>query len=327
MTVNTGAILGGTSGTVGAISASGGTISPGAASAGFGILNSGSVTFSSTAAYNVVLDGTTAGSGYDELDATGTVTIGASTALNVTLGTGFTPAVGNVFSIIVSPSAISGTFASLPEGATYTVGGASFQVSYKNDDVTLTCVATTTTSVASSLNPSVYGQSVVFTATVNNTSGSGGVPTGSVAFYDGSNLLGSGTTLAGTGASATSTFTISTLTAGSHAISAVYAATGDFLGSTSSTFTQTVNQAPLTITANSQTKVYGAGVPTLTASYAGFVNGETSASLTTQPTLTTTATASSHVVGNPYTITAVGAADSNYSITYVAEISPSPPLP
>ena len=138
VSVNSGAILGGTGGTVGAISASGGTISPGAASAGLGILNSGSVTFSSTAAYNVVLDGTTAGSGYDELDATGTVTIGPSTALNVTLGTGFTPAVGNTFSIIVSPNAISGTFASLPEGATYTVGGASFQVSYKNDDVTLT---------------------------------------------------------------------------------------------------------------------------------------------------------------------------------------------
>ena len=179
-------------------------------------------------------------------------------------------------------------------------------------------MATTATSVSSSLNPSVYGQSVIFTATVNNTSGSGGVPTGSVAFYDGSNLLGSGTTLGGTGTSATSTFTISTLTAGSHSISAVYVATGDFLGNTSSTFTQTVNQAPLTITANNQTKVYGAGLPTLTASYSGFVNGDTSASLTTQPTLTTTATASSHVAGNPTPSRPAVRSDSNYSITYVA---------
>ena len=59
----------------------------------------------------------------------------------------------------------------------------------------------------------------------------------------------------------------------------------------------TVTAAPLTITADNQTKVYGAALPTLTASYSGFVNGDTSASLTTQPTLTTTATASSHVVG------------------------------
>ena len=57
---------------------------------------------------------------------------------------------------------------------------------------------------------------------------------------------------------------------------------------------------------------------TLTASYTGFVNGDSYASLMTQPTLTTTATAGSHVAGNPYTITASGAADSDYSITYVA---------
>ena len=81
VTVNTGAILGGTDGTVGAVSDSGGTISPGAAmSAGSGILNTGNVMFSSTAAYNVDLNGTTAGSGYDELNAAGTVALGASTA-------------------------------------------------------------------------------------------------------------------------------------------------------------------------------------------------------------------------------------------------------
>ena len=72
----------------------------------------------------------------------------------------------------------------------------------------------------------------------------------------------------------------------------------------------------MTITANNQTKVYGAALPTLTASYSGFVNGDTSASLTTQPTLSTTATASSDVSGNPYTITASGAVDSDYAISY-----------
>ena len=72
----------------------------------------------------------------------------------------------------------------------------------------------------------------------------------------------------------------------------------------------TVTPAALTITADNQTKVYGAALPTLTASYSGFVNGDTSASLTTQPTLSTTATASSHVAGSPYTITASGAVDS-----------------
>ena len=63
-------------------------------------------------------------------------------------------------------------------------------------------------------------------------------------------------------------------------------------------------------------KTYGTPVPTLTASYSGFVNGDTASSLTTQPTLSTTATASSPV--GSYPITVSGAVDPNYNITYVS---------
>ena len=319
VTVNPGAILGGTGGTVGSLSVPGGELSPGGTSGRTGVLNAGNVTFSSTAAFDVNLNGTTAGSGYDELRATGTVFIGAPTTLSVTLGTGFTPAVGNTFTIIQSTAPISGTFASLPEGSTFAAGGQAFQVSYMNDAVTLTSAGiVTTSSVSSTLNPAVYGQTVTFTATVANTSGSGGIPTGSVAFYDGSNLLGAGTTLTGSGTTATSTFAIATMTAGIHSISVNYTATGGFFGSTSSSLNQAVNTAALTITAVSQFKVYGAALPALTTTYSGFVNGDTPASLTTQPTLSTTATASSHVAGNPYSITASGAVDPNYTIAYVA---------
>ncbi|HUB25291.1 MAG TPA: MBG domain-containing protein [Tepidisphaeraceae bacterium] len=80
--------------------------------------------------------------------------------------------------------------------------------------------------------------------------------------------------------------------------------------------TLTVTQAALTITANNQTKVYGSANPTLTVSYSGFVNGESASSLTAAPTVTTTATLSSNV--GQYAITASGAVDPNYSITYVA---------
>jgi hypothetical protein len=79
-----------------------------------------------------------------------------------------------------------------------------------------------------------------------------------------------------------------------------------------------VTTAPLTITANNQSTVYGAALPTLTVSYNGFVNGDSSVSLGTQPTLTTNATAASHVAGNPHSITASGASGSNYAISYVA---------
>lgn len=78
--------------------------------------------------------------------------------------------------------------------------------------------------------------------------------------------------------------------------------------------TLTVTRAPLTITAQNKTKVYGSANPALTASYSGFVNGDTAASLDTPVGLTTTATSSSGV--GTYPITASGAADANYTIAH-----------
>src|SRR5476649_2108792 len=69
------------------------------------------------------------------------------------------------------------------------------------------------------------------------------------------------------------------------------------------------------MTADSSVKAYGAALPTLTVSYTGLVNGDLAT--TTAPTVTTTATAASHVSGNPYSITASGAVDSDYTIAYV----------
>ena len=56
-----------------------------------------------------------------------------------------------------------------------------------------------------------------------------------------------------------------------------------------------VTPASLTITANNQSRVYGQPNPPLTVYYQGFVNGDTATSLTTQPTVTTTATNASPV--------------------------------
>src|SRR5207237_568813 len=79
----------------------------------------------------------------------------------------------------------------------------------------------------------------------------------------------------------------------------------------------TVTPVGLTSTPDSKTKAYGAALPALTASYTGLVNGDTAASLTTSPMLATTATAASHVAGSPYLITAAGAVDMDYMISYV----------
>jgi hypothetical protein len=80
----------------------------------------------------------------------------------------------------------------------------------------------------------------------------------------------------------------------------------DFPGADLVAGTLTIGAAPLTITADNKTMVYGGPLPALTASFSGLVNGDTSASLTTPPTLHITASAASHVAGSPYAITASG---------------------
>ena len=81
------------------------------------------------------------------------------------------------------------------------------------------------------------------------------------------------------------------------------------------TFMLTVNKAPLTITANDCTKLEGEENPDLTVSYEGFVYNDDISSLTTLPSITTTATTESPA--GTYPITASGAEAANYEITYV----------
>jgi len=167
----------------------------------------------------------------------------------------------------------------------------------------------TTTALTTSVSPSTYGQSVTFTATISDTAG--GVPTGSVEFYDGTTDLGPGSILSGSGNSATSTFTTSTLAAGIHSsISAVYSPIGSFVGSSGS-LSQTVKPAPLTLTAANESMPYGGTVPALIYTYTGLVNGDTSA--TFNGALATTATSSSSVGGYPITQGTLAAAG-NYTI-------------
>lgn len=94
-------------------------------------------------------------------------------------------------------------------------------------------LAATTTAVVSSLNPSQFGQSVTFTATVT---GPPGTPTGNVVFSDGATVLAT-VALSGGG---TATFTTSSLSKGAHTITAAYAGDGSHMPSSGSV-QQTVN--------------------------------------------------------------------------------------
>jgi poly(hydroxyalkanoate) depolymerase family esterase len=106
-------------------------------------------------------------------------------------------------------------------------------------------ITATTTTIASSQNPSTYGQSVTFTATV--TSSQGSPPDGeTITFLQGTTTLGSGTLSEGS-----ATFTISTLAGGTDNVKASYPGDSNFKPSVSRPVAQVVNPMPTTITLTS----------------------------------------------------------------------------
>src|ERR1051325_632558 len=116
----------------------GGSVSPGYDTSflflGPGILNCGNLTLNAASTYFVELNGTTPGSGHDQLNVTGTVNLGGATLSIISLG--FTPAVGSTFTIIANDGAdaVTGTFAGLPQGTILTVGTTPLQISYTGGD-------------------------------------------------------------------------------------------------------------------------------------------------------------------------------------------------
>ena len=129
-------------------------------------------------------------------------------------------------------------------------------------------------------------------------------------------VLSGPTATSGSGGIATLAY--SGLKAGSHSITAVYGGDANELASTSAALSQVVTPAPLMVTANNATRAFDAANPAFTATYTGFVNGDTTASLTGAPSLTTTAVLLSPVAGNPYPITAaIGTlVDGNYTFSF-----------
>ncbi|MGH7344719.1 MAG: Ig-like domain repeat protein [Candidatus Rokuibacteriota bacterium] len=157
---------------------------------------------------------------------------------------------------LVGGTATSGSISSLALGPHTIDAVYSGDVNYASSTGTLTQTvskASTTTTVTSSANPSVFGQGVGFTATVAADAPGAGTPGGSVQFkVDGSNF-GAPVTLMGGTATSGST---SSLAVGPHTIVVVYSGDASFLGSTG-TLTQTVNKASTTTTVTSSANPVG----------------------------------------------------------------------
>jgi hypothetical protein len=108
------------------------------------------------------------------------------------------------------------------------------------------------------------------------------------------------------------------LTAGTHTLSVIFTPTDTTDYTTASTsVTLTVNPALLTVTAVNISKIVGTANPAFTASYSGFVNGDTTAVLGGSPALTTTATTASAIGTYPITAALGTLTAANYTFTFV----------
>jgi Big-like domain-containing protein/List-Bact-rpt repeat protein len=142
------------------------------------------------------------------------------------------------------------------------------------ETITANFINTRTTGLVLSLNPSTFGQSVTFAATVTPTGG--GTTTGTVTFTDGPNVLGTVSLSGGQAALSTSA-----LAAGSHSIVASYAGDPNHQPSTSAARLQTVQTASTTlgIASNLNPSVYNRAA-TFTASITPKFSGSATGTVT-----------------------------------------------
>lgn len=108
------------------------------------------------------------------------------------------------------------------------------------------------------------------------------------------------------------------ISAGTANITASFAATADFVAATAIK-PLVIAKRTLLVRSDSKTKLYGQANPILTATYDGFVNGETMATAVSAPALLTTTATPLSPVGT-YTVTGSAGSALNYAFTYEAGI-------
>ena len=104
--------------------------------------------------------------------------------------------------------------------------------------------------------------------------------------------------------------------AGSYSVDVVvdYYNDNELIFSASVPYDYTINKANLNVKANNASRVYGDDNPYFNVTYSGFVNGENESTITTLPTISTTATKTSKV--GEYPITISGGSAKNYEFVY-----------
>ena len=119
---------------------------------------------------------------------------------------------------------------------------------------------------------------------------------------------------------------VAPVTAGTYRITASVAESANYLGtSDGSSAVIKIKPASLAVTAEDKSKVYGAAMPTLTATYLGFVGGENTSVLGGSLQLTSDATVASRV--DEYRIRPSGLTSNNYDIKFIDGILAVTPAP
>ena len=235
----------------------------------------------STTTFELEGTGTTPGSSYGQLVASGNVTLGGQLTLSdegAPSDACPTATVGSVDTFIRSSGGtVTGEFANLPDGAITSItarcAGTTLrypiQLHYTPTAVTGTFLAPTATGtvLASSATSSVVVGNVTFAATVTPSGPGAAPPTGAVQFLDGTTPISCSTGGLLPGVSpAVATCTTTGLPIGTDSITAVYGGDGAWSASTSPAVTVTVTPAPVyTPHVTTRHPVTGSGVPRLRA--------------------------------------------------------------
>jgi hypothetical protein len=218
---------------------------------------------------------------------------------------------GDVYTILTSTGALTGTFAGDPDGTVIQDNrGTDFAVHYLANSVTLTDVGPISTSFTASATPSTvaYG-----TSSTLAESGLDGAATGTVTFASG------GSTLCAVTLPATSCTTSPALAGGTYPITATYSGGGLYGGSTTTTtltvsalatsFTATA--APGSVPFGTTSSLSESGLPGAATGTVTFASGGSTLCTATLP-VTACPTASTLAAGT-YPITATYSGDANYA--------------
>jgi hypothetical protein len=258
----------------------------------------------------------------------GTLTITQATTV-LTWATPFAITYGTPLSAMqldATSGGVVGTFIYTPASGTILPAGTqilsvaftpSDSVDYSSANTTTSLTinkATPTVTLTSSTNPTVYGSPVTFTAQTAVSA------TGTIKFYDGATIIGTGTLSNGT-----ATFTLNSLGAGMHSITASYGGDSNYLSAVSAAVSQVVTKFPvnITVTSSQNPSNYGqsvtftftvTGVPGL-AIPSGSIAFSDGSTLLASPTLNGSGVATYSTVmltGGTHSLTAVYGGDANY---------------